>query len=101
MKTKLRKFGAWLMAAALAFAGAGAYGATQVADQAALNAAVETAVAGDVIKLAAGDFTAYGQKWSTQGRSFIFEGTVDEAGNLLTTWKYGPADAGAGEGGLD
>ena len=25
MKTKLKKFGAWLMAAALAFAGAGAY----------------------------------------------------------------------------
>ena len=32
MKTKLRKFGAWLMAAALAFAGAGAYGATKTLD---------------------------------------------------------------------
>ena len=32
MKTKLKRFGAWLMAAALAFAGAGAYGATKTLD---------------------------------------------------------------------
>ena len=52
MKTKLRKFGAWLMAAALAFAGAGAYGETvQVADQTELNAAVKAAAAGDVIEI--------------------------------------------------
>ena len=32
MKTKMRKFGAWLMAVALAFAGASAYGATKTLD---------------------------------------------------------------------
>ena len=51
MKTKMRKFGAWLMAMALAFAGAGAYGA--ITTQAELDAAVAAAKAGEVVEITA------------------------------------------------
>ena len=52
MKTLTRRIGAVLVSAFLAFAGAGAYGATvQVADQEALNAVVAAAAAGDVVEI--------------------------------------------------
>ena len=84
MKTKIKKFGAWLMAAALAFAGAGAVqAAVQVTDQTGLDNALSAAKSGDVIQITqAGEYELNG----LSGSGYTLEATV--AGVTLQRKKY-------------
>ena len=84
MKTKLKKFGAWLMAAALAFAGAGAVqAAVQVTDQTELDNALSAAKSGDVIQITqAGEYELN----KLGGSGYTLEATV--AGVTLQRKKY-------------
>ena len=105
MKEKMKKFGAWLLAAALAFAGAGAAQAetVTVTSQEELVAAVNAIPAngeGEII-LNGGEFTLYHQGANTTGKSIAFIGQVDANGKPATTWNYGGTAKAKGEGSSD
>ena len=104
MKEKMKKFGAWLLAAALAFAGTAAMAETvTVTLQEELIAAINAIPAngeGEII-LNGGEFTLYHQGANTTGKSIAFIGQVDANGKPATIWNYGGTAKAKGEGSSD
>ena len=86
----IKKYGSWLVAAAMALAGAGAWGATVEAGTAdALKDALAAAAEGDTVKLVADIDAPYGYPLATIDKSV----TIDLAGKKLTaaggSYSYG------------